>query len=315
MVEKMAVTHCGSHTIRSHGAKLARAHMQDWLILLLLGLIIGILNYIEPFHRFIGSEMMTDLKYPFKPDTVPMWAVPIYAILFPCVIFLVYYISRRDVYDLHHAVLGILFSALITGVITESIKDAVGRPRPNFFWRCFKDGLPVFNPSTLDVMCTNKNLEVIKEGYKSFPSGHTSWSFAGLGFLSWYLSGKIRVFDRRGHIAKLCIVILPYLLASLVGVSRVDDYWHHWTDVFTGGIIGMGVSSLCYLHFFPYPHDMNGWAPHAYFRTLAENAAQSVPTEMEAAPYAHHVYGEETEKSTMLDTSPDLGLLEAGKTH
>ncbi|THG08119.1 hypothetical protein TEA_013863 [Camellia sinensis var. sinensis] len=150
--------------------------------------------------------------------------------------------------------------------------------------------------------------------YRRFGYPHTG-SFAGLGFLSWYLSGKIRVFDRRGHIAKLCIVILPYLLASLVGVSRVDDYWHHWTDVFTGGIIGMGVSSLCYLHFFPYPHDMNGWAPHAYFRTLAENAAQSVPTEMEAAPYAHHVYGEETEKSTMLDTSPDLGLLEAGKTH
>ena len=63
-------------------------------------------------------------------------------------------------------------------------------------------------------------------------------SFAGLGFLSWYLAGKIRAFDRGGHIAKLCIIILPLLLAAMVGVSRVDDYWHHWQDVFAGGILG-----------------------------------------------------------------------------
>jgi diacylglycerol diphosphate phosphatase/phosphatidate phosphatase len=64
-------------------------------------------------------------------------------------------------------------------------------------------------------------------------------SFAGLGFLSLYLSGKIKVFDRRGHVAKLCIVFLPLLAASLVGISRVDDYWHHWQDVFAGGLLGL----------------------------------------------------------------------------
>ena len=64
-------------------------------------------------------------------------------------------------------------------------------------------------------------------------------SFAGLGFLSWYLAGKIKAFDRRGHVAKLCIVALPLLLASMVAVSRVDDYWHHWQDVFTAGVLGM----------------------------------------------------------------------------
>lgn len=63
-------------------------------------------------------------------------------------------------------------------------------------------------------------------------------SFAGLGFLSLYLSGKIQVFDCRGHVAKLCLVLLPLLLASLVAISRVDDYWHHWQDVFAGGLIG-----------------------------------------------------------------------------
>lgn len=63
-------------------------------------------------------------------------------------------------------------------------------------------------------------------------------SFAGLGFLSWYLAGKIKVFDRKGHVAKVCIVLSPLLLAALIAVSRVDDYWHHWQDVCTGGLLG-----------------------------------------------------------------------------
>ncbi|KAI4373265.1 hypothetical protein MLD38_011407 [Melastoma candidum] len=30
-------------------------------------------------------------------------------------------------------------------------------------------------------------------------------SFSGLSFLAWYLPGKVRLFDRKGHVAELCI--------------------------------------------------------------------------------------------------------------
>ncbi|RVW16970.1 putative lipid phosphate phosphatase 3, chloroplastic [Vitis vinifera] len=272
----------GCHTIKSHGVQVARDHKHDWLILLLLVMLEIILLVIHPFYRFVGKDMMDDLKYPLKDNTVPVWAVPIYAVLLPIVIFILFYLRRRDVYDLHHSILGLLFSVLITAVITDAIKDAVGRPRPDFFWRCFPDGKDVYDQWG-DVICHGKD-SIIREGHKSFPSGHTSSAscavvvssmmelklgpLQALGFLSLYLSGKIQAFDRKGHVAKLCIVFLPLLAASLVGVSRVDDYWHHWQDVFAGGLLGLFSAGcplvkaccciFCYLQFFPPPYDNNG---------------------------------------------------------
>jgi hypothetical protein len=66
-----------AHTIKSHGATLARNHLHDWLILVLLILIEVILNVIHPFRRFVGRDMMEDLMYPMKENTVPIWAVPV----------------------------------------------------------------------------------------------------------------------------------------------------------------------------------------------------------------------------------------------
>lgn len=153
--------------------RVARSHTWDWVALLLLVAVDVLLNVIEPFHRFVGAGMMADLRYPMKGNTVPVWAVPIIAVIGPVTIFAVVYIRRRNAYDLHHAILGILFAVLITGVLTDAIKDAVGRPRPNFYWRCFPDGEAVYNNITTGVIC-HGDPSVIKEGYKSFPSGHTS---------------------------------------------------------------------------------------------------------------------------------------------
>ncbi|KAI8000101.1 Lipid phosphate phosphatase 2 [Camellia lanceoleosa] len=206
---RMSEAELGAHTIKSHGASVARN------------------------HSMIG-----------------LYCCFLCQILCLCGLFL------NNVYDLHHSILGLLFAVLITGVLTDAIKDAVGRPRPDFFWCCFPDGIPRYDDKWGNVICHGNPID-IKEGYKSFLSGHTSWSFAGLGFLSWYLAGKIQAFDRRGHISKLCIVFFPLLLASLVGVSRVDDYWHHWPDVFAAALIGLVVATFCYLQFFPLPNDTN----------------------------------------------------------
>ncbi|XP_038718906.1 putative lipid phosphate phosphatase 3, chloroplastic isoform X2 [Tripterygium wilfordii] len=302
----------GSHTFKSHGVTVARTHRHDWLIFLLLVLIEIILNIIHPFYRFVGKDMMTDLKYPLKSNTIPVWAVPLYAVVLPVAIILVVYFRRRDVYDLHHAILGLLYSVLVTAVITDAIKDAVGRPRPDFFWRCFPDGKDFYD-ALGNVICHGSK-SVIKEGHKSFPSGHTSC------FLSLYLSGKIQAFDRRGHVAKLCIVFLPILFASLVAISRVDDYWHHWQDVFAGGLLGLIVATFCYLQFFPPPYHAEGWGPYAYFRVLEESRGANTANQAIAPAMEPQFENQQEESSDGFmglhlapNSNPTLEDIELGK--
>lgn len=65
--------------LKTHGGKVARLHRLDWAVLLLLAAADVGLNLVEPFHRFVGEDMLADLRYPLKSNTVPVWAVPVHA--------------------------------------------------------------------------------------------------------------------------------------------------------------------------------------------------------------------------------------------
>ncbi|ELU44586.1 oligosaccharyl transferase subunit OST3/OST6 family [Rhizoctonia solani AG-1 IA] len=148
--------------------------------------------------------------------------------------------------------LGLLLGLGTTGSLTQVVKVTVGRPRPgkcgaqssrhialrvHLLTICFVDLLdrcqpranvqnaPVYGLVTADV-CTTDNHERLKDGFRSFFSGHSSLTFAGLGFLSFYLAGKMHLFDQRGHTVrgKAWISLAPLTGALLVAISRTMDY-------------------------------------------------------------------------------------------
>lgn len=148
-----------------------------------------------------------------------------------------------------------------------SIFYITGRPRPDFFWRCFPNG-----EMNNNMECTGDPDE-IREGRKSFPSGHSSckreivcfffaieltWylfpvSFVSMCFIALYLMGKLHVFGERGRGQswRLLISITPLFFAMLVAVSRTCDYHHHWQDVTVGSLLGILIACVCYRQYFP----------------------------------------------------------------
>lgn len=54
-------------------------------------------------------------------------------------------------------------------------------------------------------------------------AGHTSWSTAGLGYLTFWLLGKLRCFDGTPHPLRFVAAILPLLGAVWIG--RGPTYW------------------------------------------------------------------------------------------
>lgn len=100
------------------------------------------------------------------------------------------------------------------------------------------------------IVCTG-NVKIIEEGRRSFPSGHASSTFAGLGFISLFFSAHFNLFDGSGRLYKLIIFLIPLLTATLISISRIVDYRHHWDDVLAGGIIGCSSALTGYFYFYP----------------------------------------------------------------
>lgn len=120
----------------------------------------------------------------------------------------------------------------------------MGRLRPDFISRC------VPNPESSLVVCTG-NEKLVKEGRRSFPSGHSSSSFGGLGFISLFLSDHFLMLNGNGRIYKFLIFLTPLLTACLVSLSRIVDYRHHWDDILVGSLIGCLSAAAGYYYFYP----------------------------------------------------------------
>ncbi len=110
-------------------------------------------------------------------------------------------------------------------LFTQVVKSIFSRPR--FRALQFKVGLdnysPWYKPSNLDKVYTEGVLG--EEGFKSFPSGHTSWACCLL------LLSFLPKFFEVGKKTKICLVTIPAVYCVIVMFSRILAGAHFLTDV------------------------------------------------------------------------------------
>ncbi|KAJ5112754.1 hypothetical protein N7532_000799 [Penicillium argentinense] len=208
--------------------------------------------FVSPFHRMFSLDNKS-IQYPFAVhERVPVvWSV-FYAGVVPFFIIMAWSaMLHPGAQKTQVTMLGLLVALMLTSFITDIVKNAVGRPRPDLISRCKPTRGTADNVLVAWTVCTETNQHILQEGWRSFPSGHSSFSFGGLGYLSLFFCGQMHVFRPRTDLGRCLLAFFPLLCALLIAISRLDDYRHDVWDVTIGSLLGMLVAWFSYRRYYP----------------------------------------------------------------
>lgn len=237
-------------------ARLVRWRFADLCLLAVLGVLYIVTYKLEPFqrqfyindltisHPFAESERVTNGELFLYSVWVPMMVIGVVAMLMTK--------PENKIYVTYVSILGLCISCFTTSVVTDILKNMIGRHRPDFLARCVpKKDAPIDVMVFAKDVCTTKNLEALKDGFRTTPSGHLSISFSGLVYLSLWLSGQLVVFNENLGYWRSILAWIPTLQCSYIALSRTEDYRHHFVDVIIGSILGLGMAFWAYRRLFP----------------------------------------------------------------
>lgn len=255
------------------------SYIFDYVILIACVIGFWILDSLEPYHQHFSLQNYT-LQYPYAVhERIPIAYALCISGAFPLALIVIYTLFidglfshnkpqdpvsgkrklrgpwrwKDRLWEMNCGILGLLLSQGVNFVITQALKTACGKPRPDLIDRCqppLNSTDPVLYGLSNSTICTG-DPAIIKDGFRSWPSGHSSSSFAGLFYTALWLGGKLHVMDNRGEAWKPLICMVPILAATLVAVSRIMDARHHPFDVITGSLLGTACSFMAYRQYFP----------------------------------------------------------------
>ncbi|WBW71275.1 diacylglycerol diphosphate phosphatase [Schizosaccharomyces osmophilus] len=253
--------------IREHYEKMKELWILygDYAVLLLVSLCYFIMDVtMLPFQRQFSLDDLTISHPHAKHERVPTMYLGLITLPLPGLILYGFGRFRKSPLLFWKSLMGLLYSTMISGLIVTVIKNTVGRPRPDFIARCDPlSSSPHTGLVDLHVCTTSWESHTLQDGLRSFPSGHTAFSFAGLGYLSLIIASQLRMFRKKTSSWAIVMPILPLMLATWIGISRNEDYRHHVEDIVVGGFLGMTIAYVCYRQTFPPLNDALANIPYA----------------------------------------------------
>lgn len=232
-----------------------RRHLPDWAVAFVLAFYFYfVAEHAHPFdrqfslndlslsHPFTNSERVTGHECLYIGFLVPIITI--------CAISL---FDRKNqwVHKLQISLLGLIISLTTNGVFTDTLKNWIGRPRPDFLARCGAAvGTPVNILVDISVCTAPLGARALTDGMRSAPLGHSSISFSSMLYLTLWLVGQYKLLQKLKPLYKLLLAGLPLLLATYIALSRTQDYRHHFSDVILGSIIGSLFAWFSYRRYF-----------------------------------------------------------------
>jgi len=190
----------------------------------------------------IGGSHDEEMSYPLMPQQVPegllLGIAGVLPLIAVCVLGEMTAEPGQGRRDMHVNALMLVQSIGGAVLVTTVAKKQAGRPRPCFYAMC------EWQNATEPAGCTAKT-HTEWEARQSFPSGHSSFSFAGLLFLSLLLIDKFKVMGKKRKLplsipaaAWQLVACIPAFIAMWISITRVVDYWHNYDDILAGSVIG-----------------------------------------------------------------------------
>ncbi|CAK5268413.1 unnamed protein product [Mycena citricolor] len=183
--------------------RILQSYGVDWAMAVLIALFANF--FLDRFQNIPDFDLTdTTIQHSFVPKEVFPNSTLAYILVFAYVLVVISnLVLSRNMWDLHHALLGLTVAFAFMGTFVEVVRITVGRPRPDFISRCnpFANATNQvhFGLANLTVCQTAADDPLIKDGMRSFFSGHACLSAAGLGFLSLYWAGKLQLFNQKSY--------------------------------------------------------------------------------------------------------------------
>ncbi|KZS94758.1 lipid phosphate phosphatase 1 [Sistotremastrum niveocremeum HHB9708] len=236
-----------------------RAYAIDWMVVGGFFALSFFIAFIPVYERDFRPNNPV-INHEYREQQVSGLMLHIVAFIIPMGVAVVLGALVGSLHAIHHGALALSSGVFITDFVIDFLKNRVGRLRPDFLSRCQWD------PVLKECLGAAKK---VSEGRRSFPSGHSSYAFSGLGFLFFFLAGKTGVLAGSSYsmtpgrlgssrILRGAITFLPLVVAGWVAVTRVEDYRHHVEDVIVGSLIGISIAFACYTTYWPNPFISHG---------------------------------------------------------
>ena len=200
--------------------------------------------------------------------SIPSWLLGILCALLPALVLLgihaaSYALHQRRGWLPLHLLLGLALALLGTMLATDAIKNVVGSKRPNFFDLCqyatYSAAIDTHDASSAAwALYLNLTAQggvgrlgkcagpeaLVADAQRSFPSGHSSLSFAGMAFTALALRSALGVRPRDFFSPLALACGCPLALAAWVAATRVRENWHREIDVTAGAVLGCAMALM-----------------------------------------------------------------------